>query len=290
MRALLTVFKTIFLIILIAFLAIDGMIFSHAAADAETSRNTTSARPDSVVAGRQMSQLDSLISQYDFGYSSTQQYHPMNPYFEDIYRFTYDLRRLFRFVDERSVRGYESMDELYDIIQDFPKEKKTMMIGAGLAGGAVNYLSVLTNRKLAKNRVNFLRWKLERIYVNKSYHYFRLNYYYGYNIQGYGFNIPKYGFYYSHHITDLYESDSYTFWFNRTIGFNYTQYNEYQLFTPLFRLDFGYFAFSYDRMRSMLTSRYEIRKSPRLVIRLHYLRSLDNRYSDRFMGEFLFKR
>ncbi|MBD3289642.1 hypothetical protein GF337_12625 [candidate division KSB1 bacterium] len=285
-----TVFKIHLLFFFIAFLATDGLEFSYAGEDTDNSRKTNAPPPDSARSGKQLSQLDSLISQYDFGYSSTHEYQPMNPYFKDIYRFTYDLRRLFRFVDRRSVRGYESIDELYDIIQDFSKEKQTMMIGAGIAGGAVNYLSVLTNRQLARNRIKFLRWKLEKLYMNKSFRFLRLNYYYGYNMRGYGFSIPKYRFYYSHHVRDRYQSDSYTLWFSRKFGFNYTRYNQYQLFTPLFRTDFGYFAFSYDRARSILTSRYQIRKSPRLVIRLYYVRSLDNRYSDRFMGEFLFKR
>ena len=154
----------------------------------------------------------------------------------------------------------------------------------------MNYLSVLANRQLARKRIHFLRWKLDKVYLNKSYGFFRLNYYYGYNMRGYGFNIPKYRFYYSHHETDRYISDSYTIWLSRTIGFNYSRTDRYKLYTPLFRTKLGYFAFSYNREASILTSRYEIRKSPRLIIRLYYVRRLDNRYPDRFMGELLFKR
>ncbi len=266
------------------------MHHSFAAENIDSSRDTTTAMTDSVINQRQQSQFDSLISQYDFGYSSTQQYHPMNSYFKDVYRFIYDLRRLFRFVDYRSVRGYESIDELYDISQEFSPKKQTLMIGTAMTGGAVNYLSVLTNRQLARNRIHFLRWKLDKIYLNKSYGFFRLNYYYGYNMHGYGLNIPKYRFYYSHHKTDRYVSDSYTVWFNQKIGFNYSQTDRYKLYTPLFRTKIGYFAFSYNRDASILTTRYEIRKSPGLIMRLYHVHYLDNRFPDRFMGEFLFKR
>lgn len=290
MKTLFTIYRLDVLLIIFFFAAANQTTHSLAAEQADSSGHATTTKTDSVINQKQQSQFDSLIAQYDFGYRSTQQHHPMNSYFKDIYRLIYDLRRLFRFVDYSSVRGYESIDELYDISQDFPKNKQTLLIGAAMGGGAVNYLSVLTNRQLARNRIHFLRWKLDKVYLKKSYRFFRFNYYYGYNMRGYGLNIPKYRLYYSHHETDRYISNSYTVWLNRNIGFNYSRVNQYQLFTPLCRTKIGYFAFSYNREASILTSSYEIKKSPRLIIRLYHVCRLDNRYPDRFMGELLFNR
>lgn len=115
----------------------------------------------------------------------------MHPYFRDAYRIIMDLRRLVQMANYQAVTGYESVGDLFDLCQNLPESKQTRLICTVFAGAAVNFFSVAANKQLQKNKINFLRWRSEKVVLSCRFQYLHLHVFQGWHSSGRGLSVPR---------------------------------------------------------------------------------------------------
>jgi len=212
---------------------------------------------------------------------------PILSRFKNEYLLIRDIRRLFQFVDRTSIDGYESLSELVNISKNFTKQQQTKIIGAAAAGGIAGMLSDMTNKMLRKHKINFVQWKLDRIFFRQTIFYSSFFYSSSFSEQIYGIYFTKFRLYYTHHITDYAVSDNFTIWFNSVFGFSYTRYNERTMLSPIFAFPIGTFALSYDQEYQTVISRIDVMKMRGLLFRLVHVNYLHRDNADYWRNEVL---
>ena len=211
----------------------------------------------------------------------------MNAYFRDGYRIVKDLRKLLRFIDRRSVNGYESMDKLVQISSNFSKDQKDKMIGAALAGGVVNILADKTNKQLRKRKMRFLQWKMDKVVLRHKIKSISMYCYRGVIANGFGFGFPKLRLYYNRHLTDYYLVNNITFYPFLFLGLSYTKYNDRNIFSPIIRFKNSRFSVSYDKDMSIVTSRVDMWRLEPIIIRLLHVNYLKRAQYNYFRCEMM---
>jgi hypothetical protein len=216
---------------------------------------------------------DSLL-QAIFNKKNRTRSQPMNGYFRDGYRIMKDLRKLVRFIDRRSVNGYESINNLVQISSNFSKDQKDKMIGAAVAGGVVNILADKTNKQLRKRKIRFLQWGMDKVVLRHKIKSISMYFYRGIIANGFGLGFHKLRLYYNRHLTDYYFANNITFYPFRFLGMSYTRYNDRNIFSPMIRFKNSRISVSYDKNKSIVTSRIDMWKLEPIIIRLLHVNYL----------------
>ena len=217
--------------------------------------------------------------------------HPsysVNSYFRDEYRIVRDMRRLVQMFDY-PIHGYESMEELFKICQNFPETVQTKMICTAFAGGATNFLSDMTNKQLRKRKINFIQWRLEKVILQTHFKFLYIDFYGGLSTKGMALQIPKLRLYYYYQSTKYYNSHSFTCWLTPYLGLNYAQWNQSRLIMPLFVTALGYIAIGYDRSFKTLISRFELFRTNAIVIRLVHVNYFERVRNNYMLSEILIR-
>ena len=134
---------------------------------------------------------DSLFSKRRLKFDDGRHSRPMHPYFRDQYRVVQDMRRLVLMFNRSAVNGYESMNDLVEACRNLPEQKQTEMLYTAMAGGLANFLSTETNKQLRKNKIQFLQWRMEKVFFRNNFKYFYVNIHAGYNTKGIAFYVPS---------------------------------------------------------------------------------------------------
>ena len=259
-----------FLIFMLIILPLDKLYSTDD--DLQTSIDKMISTNDST-GGSQQARTDSIL-QAIFNITNRTRSHPVNPYFRDEYRLVKDLRKLVRFIDRRSVNGYESMGNLVQISSNFSNGQKNKMISAALAGGVVNILADKTNKQLRKRKLRFLQWRMDKVVFRQKIKFISLYCYGGITANGYGVGIRKYQLYYNRHISEYYSANNNTFYPFKAFGLSYTNYNDRNIFSPMIRLKNCRFSLSYDKDMNIVTSRIDMWKLEPIIFRLLHVNYL----------------
>jgi len=228
---------------------------------------------------------DSLFSKRHLKLDDRHRSRPMHPYFRDSYRVIRDMRRLVLMFNRGAVNGYESVNDLVEVCQKLPEQKQTEMLYTAMAGGLVNFLSVETNKQLRKKKIQFLQWRMEKVFFRNNFKYFYVNIHAGYNTKGIAFYIPSLRLQYYRQFNSYYSSEGLTFFPTRKMGLNIARWNGHPVITPYFTSSIGRLALSYDKHRNIVRSRIDIRKFSSLVVRIVHINFLDRPKSDRLLSE-----
>ena len=81
------------------------------------------------------------------------------------------MRRLVLMFNRGAVNGYESVNDLVEVCQKLPEQKQTEMLYTAMAGGLVNFLSAETNKQLRKKKIQFLQWRMEKVFFHNNFKY-----------------------------------------------------------------------------------------------------------------------
>ncbi|MBN2011462.1 hypothetical protein JW960_19170 [candidate division KSB1 bacterium] len=216
-------------------------------------------------------------------------YHkaPVHPRFRDQYRVLQDIRRLFRMVDRRSINGYEPIDQLAEIGQQLPIEKQRLMIGAAAAGGVASVAAGYANQQLRKQKINYLRWNVERVFARFNIKKVNLQLYSGLDERGFHVSLPKYQLSYTQYAENKSMGEHITYFPFKHVGVQAGYYNERQVITPILRFRYGALMCRYERDLHILISRIESRYYSHFVMRLLYVSFYNRPQSNYWRGEMI---
>ncbi len=230
---------------------------------------------------------DSLSRHAPYRIGIQHQARPLHPYFRDRYRVIQDMRRLVRMFNYSEVEGYESMDRLVAICRRLPLHQQSKLIAMAMAGGAVNLIAERTNRELRKRNIDFLQWQVDKVTFRNRFKFLSFNLHGGVSSRGFVLAIPSARIYLYRYFAEYYITEGFILMPTRHLGINCHRYDGRSFIAPFYVTKFGTYEWSYDWKRHILTSRLDLRKTSRLILRLVYVNFLDHRYSDRLLGELI---
>ncbi|MDZ7334120.1 MAG: hypothetical protein ONB32_03080 [candidate division KSB1 bacterium] len=230
---------------------------------------------------------DSLIQRALFRVKTEYQAQPMHPYFRDRYRVIHDLRRLVRMFNYTEVEGYESVEKLVEICRHLPAQQQNKLIAMAMAGGAVNLVAERTNRELRKRKIDLLQWQVDKVTFRNRFKFISVSLHGGINSRGFVVSIPAARIYLYRYFAEYYITEGVIAMPTRHLGINCHRYDGRSFIAPFYVTKLGSYEWSYDWKRKILTSRVDLRKTSRLVVRLVHVNFLDHRYPDRFLGELI---
>ncbi len=230
---------------------------------------------------------DSITHKSAFKLTSNHISPAIHPYFRDRYRVIQDMRRLVQIFDYQAINGYESINDLVDICQKFPEPTQTKMIGMAMAGSVVNLISEKTNKQLKKMKIHFLQWRSEKVIFQNRFKYILINIHAGLNSRGIGFYFPMFRINYYLYYTHYCKNENITFYPKRKLGLSFSRWNGQPIITSSYFSPIGTFALSYDDNRKIIRSRFDIRKSSTVIIRIVHINYLKRINADRLLSELL---
>jgi len=251
---------------------------------------TLTSLPEQIVADSVISvcsDRDSVIQKLITNINSNHNSRSIHPYFRDSYRIILDIRRLIRMFDYRAINGYEPMGDLVDICQKLPEQQKTEMIYTAMAGGAVNLVSERTNKELRKRKINFLQWKLEKVYFRSRYKFLHINFHTGMSSKGIDAQIPALRFRYYSYSTSYYSTDGIIIMPLQRIGINCNRCNGRINISPFYYSKHGSLSITYDTKYQIVSSRIDLKKSSTFVMRIAHINYFDHKRPDRLLSEIL---
>ena len=234
-----------------------------------------------------ISEKDSLIQHSYYKIDSNHKSNAIFPYFRDSYRVILDMRKLVRMFNYQAVDGYESMNDLFNTCRKFPEYKQAKMIYMAMAGGAVNLLSVQTNRELSKRKINFLRWQIDKVSYRNNFKFLYVNLHTGLNSRGMVLSIPTLRIYYYRYLSSYYSTDGIIIMPLRKIGLNCSHYAGRTLITPFYTSSLGTIELTYDIKYKRMSSHIDLRKTSFFVVRVVHVKFFDHQHSDCLLSEVL---
>ncbi len=228
---------------------------------------------------------DSLVQHSKYRFDACHQPRPVHPYFRDRYRFIQDMRRLVRMFNYSAVEGYETVDELIDLCRRLPEHEQSRLIAMAMAGGTANLLAERTNRELRRRKVDFLQWQVDKVTFRNRFKFISLSLHAGVNSRGFVLSIPAARIYLYRYFAEYYITEGLIVMPTRHLGINCHRYDGRSLIAPFYVTGLGSYEWTYDWKRKILTSRVDLRKTSRLVIRLVHVNFFNHRHPDRMLGE-----